>query len=136
MDTDFWIDGVTASIIVVFGILSGIFFAKEYKKNRAGLLKDLRWITPLAGLLYLGVFLDFIFVLSMETNFPNSNGEVPIISYIWFPPLMYFVVNFNLKILNVQGKKKILIPLTFVSIVYYIFITINPESSFYWKSPE
>ncbi len=136
MDVDFWLDGVTATIIVAFGLISSIIFLVKYKNTKAELLRHFAYISPLAGLLYLGVCLDFWFVLLQNENLPNSWGQVALLSYIWFPPLMYFIINFNLDMLNVEKKKKILLPFILVSIVYYILIFQDPFTAFYMESPE
>ena len=136
MDADFWLDGITCSIIVIFGVLLGPILYMRFKKTGADLIKRFSIVMPLAGLMYLGVFLDFCYCLFLGKNFPNSNGQVPILSYIWFPPLMYYFLGFLMEVLQVKNIKQMRIAIIVIAITYYILICIDPQASFYWDVPD
>jgi len=83
-----WIDGLTASGVVIFGILFGGFFIYKSRKSNAKILFYLGLANAFAGLMFLGVFLDFLIVLITQTNINNTDGIVGILSYIWMAPAM------------------------------------------------
>ena len=63
-----WIDGITATGVVVFGIIFGLFFYFKSKKSGAKLLSYLGLANMLAGLMFLGVFSDFLTLLITDHN--------------------------------------------------------------------
>lgn len=136
MNTDFWIDGITASIIVLMGLLLTPFFFLRYKKSNALLLKKFAFISPLAGLIYLGVFLDFVFILITKNNIPNNYGQVALLSYIWFPALMFVFLTFLMELLSVKSIRKIQLVIIIIAVIYYIIIFSDPYNSFYWVAPD
>ena len=76
------IDGITASGVIIFGFIFGGFFLYKARKSGAKVLTILGFVNILAGLMYLGVFTDFLVVLATGTNLDNTYGLVGILSYI------------------------------------------------------
>ena len=68
LDINGWIDGITASGVVIFGILFGVFFIYRSRKTKAKLLLYLGLANMFAGLTFLGVFLDFLLVLFFRSK--------------------------------------------------------------------
>lgn len=126
-----WIDGITAAMVVLCGIGFGFYFLYQSKKKGARLLKHLFFITIFAGLLYLGVFLDFIYFLLTETNLSEPPGLVAVISYIFFPPIMVSAIYVGAEI-EFPDKKWHLVRTYIVgSIFFYIMIFTFPLESFH-----
>ena len=63
-----WLDGITASGVVIFGIVFGLYFIYHSKKVKAKLLLYVGVLVILAGLAFLGVFLDFLNVIITGKN--------------------------------------------------------------------
>lgn len=129
MDINGWIDGITASGVVIFGIIFGLFFIYRGKKTNANLLIYLGLANMLAGLMFLGVFIDFLSVIIIQQNIPN-NGIVAILSYIWFAPVIMTAMYIGAELLIPKIKIHIIILIEIVSIIFEIVIFINPLGSF------
>ena len=124
-----WIDGITASGVVLLGIIFGLFFIYKSRKTGAKLLLYLGLANMLAGLMFLGVFIDFLLVLTLEQNIEN-NGMVAILSYIWFAPAMITAMYIGAKLLIPKIKLHILSIVMVISIFFEIVIFMYPLSSF------
>lgn len=124
-----WIDGITASGVVLLGIIFGLFFIYRSRKSGAKLLSYLGLANMLAGLMFLGVFIDFLLVLITEHNIDN-NGIVAILSYIWFAPVIITSMYIGALLLTPKIKLHIVIIFVIISIAFEIIIFIDPLSSF------
>lgn len=129
MNINGWIDGITASGVVIFGIIFGLFFIYRGKKTNAKLLIYLGLANMLAGLMFLGVFIDFLSVLIIQQNMPN-NGIVAILSYIWFAPVIITAMYIGVELLTPNIKRYIIILILIISIFFEIVIFIDPLNSF------
>ncbi|MHA1986633.1 MAG: hypothetical protein ACW98D_08345 [Promethearchaeota archaeon] len=129
LDINGWIDGITASGVVIFGIVIGFFFFYEAKKRNAKLLVFLGLANLFAGLMFLGVFLDFLYVLVIGQNLIN-NGIVALLSYIWFAPVILSAIYIGAELIAPKLLKPIFIIFLIISIIFEILIFINPEGSF------
>ncbi len=129
LDLNGWIDGITATGVVVFGIFVGLFFFYESRKRNAKLLAYLGLANLFAGLMFLGVFLDFLFVLILQQNIVN-NGIVALLSYIWFAPVIISAMYIGAELLAPKIKKPIFIIFLIISIIFEIVIFIDRTNSF------
>lgn len=129
LDVTGWIDGITASGVVIFGILFGLFFIYRSRKINAKLLTYLGLTTLFAGLMFLGVFLDFLSVFIFQQNMPN-NGIVAILSYIWFAPAIVTAMYIGAQSLTPKIKRHITIIFLVITIFFEIIIFLYPLSSF------
>ena len=129
LDLNGWIDGITASGVVVFGIVIGFFFFYKSRKRNAKLLAYLGLANLFAGLIFSGVFLDFLFVLILQQNIVN-NGIVALLSYIWFAPVIISAMYIGVELIAPKIKKPIVFIILIISIVFEIVIFIDPSNSF------
>ncbi|MFX1307379.1 MAG: hypothetical protein ACFFDG_11250 [Promethearchaeota archaeon] len=129
LDINGWIDGITASGVVIFGIIFGLFFIYNSRKIQAELLTYLGLANILAGLMFLGVFTDFLFVIFLQENIVN-NGIVGILSYIWFAPVIITSMYIGAELLAPKMKKYIVIIFLILTIFFEIVIFIDPRGSF------
>ena len=134
LDINGWIDGITASVVVIFGILFGLFFIYRSRKTNARLLTYLGLANMFAGLTFLGVFLDFLFVLFIQQNLPN-NGIVAILSYIWFAPAIITSMYIGAELLIPKMKIYIVLIILIISIFFEIVVFYNPLGSFNFIPP-
>ncbi|MFX1260309.1 MAG: hypothetical protein ACFFAN_20865 [Promethearchaeota archaeon] len=135
LNSDGWIDGITASGVVIFGILFGLFFMYKAVKTKAKLLFYLGLANILAGLMFLGVFTDFLLVLFTESNIDNTNGLDGILSYIWFAPVIIVSMFIGAELLTPRIKWYIVIIFLILGIVFEIVIFVDPIGSFYFDEP-
>jgi len=135
LSPDGWIDGITASGVVIFGIIFGLFFFYVSRKRKAKLLLYLGLANLLAGLMFLGVFLDFLLVVITENNIDNSNGLVGILSYIWFAPTVITAMYIGTELLTPKMKWYIISIIAIISIIFEIVIFMDPLNAFYFDEP-
>jgi hypothetical protein len=133
-DINGWIDGITASGVVIFGIIFGSFFIYRARKTKAKLLMYLGLANMLAGLMFLGVFIDFLSVLILQQNMPN-NGIVAILSYIWFAPVIVTAMFIGAELLTPKLKLYIIIIILAVSVFFEIIVFLYPLESFNFNPP-
>jgi len=129
LDINGWIDGITAFGVVIFGFVIGFFFFYQSRKRKAKLLTYLGLANLFAGLMFLGVFLDFLFVLGFQQNIVN-NGIVALLSYIWFAPVIISAMYIGVELIAPKIKKPIVLIILIISIVFEIVIFIDPQNSF------
>ena len=130
LEVDGWIDGITASGVVIFGIIFGLFFIYRSKKTNAKLLAYLGLTNIFAGLVFMGVFVDFLFVLIIQENIINTDGIVAILSYIWFAPVIITAMYIGAELLTPKEKKYIVLIFLVISLIFEIVIFIDPLGSF------
>jgi len=130
-----WIDGITASGVVIFGIIFGLFFLYKSRKSGARILTILGVVNILAGLMYLGVFTDFLVVLVTGSNLDNTYGLVGILSYIWFAPVMILAIYIGVELLTPKKKWYFLILVIILSVVFEIFFFLEPLDTFNFVDP-
>lgn len=130
-----WIDGITASGVLIFGFLFGFFFIYKSKKTTAKILIALGLATLFAGLVFLGVFLDFVIVLVSGVNMDNTNGLVGILSYIWLAPAIITAIYIGSKLLVPKLKWAIISLFVVLSIFFYVIIFMNPFAAFNFDYP-
>ena len=124
-----WIDGITATGVVVFGVIIGLFFYFKSKKSGAKLLLYLGLTVMLAGLMFLGVFSDFLTLLITDQNIVN-NGFVGILSYIWFAPVIILAMYIGTELLTPKKKWYILTFIIVISVAFEIVMLIDPLTAF------
>lgn len=130
-----WIDGLTASGVVIFGFIFGFFFIYKSKKTNAKILIALGLANLFAGLVFLGVFLDFVTVLISGINIDNTNGLVGILSYIWLAPAIITAIYIGSKLLVPKLKWVIISLFAVLSIFFYIIIFMDPFAAFNFDYP-
>lgn len=130
LDLNGWIDGITASGVVIFGIIFGLFFIYRSKKTNAKLLAYLGLANMLAGLVFSGVFIDFLFVVVTNENIVNTRGIVALLSYIWFAPVIITAMYIGAELLTPNKKKYIVLIFLIISIIFEIIIFVDPLGSF------
>jgi len=130
-----WIDGITASGVVIFGFIFGFFFLYKARKSGAKILTILGFVNILAGLMYLGVFTDFLMVLVTETNLDNSYGLVGILSYIWFAPAMILALYIGAELLLPKRKWFLMAIIFIICVAFVILFFMDPMGTFNFVPP-
>lgn len=130
-----WIDGITASGVVIFGFIFGLFFLYKAHKSDAKILTILGIVNILAGLMYLGVFVDFLVVLATEINLDNTYGLVGILSYIWFAPVVILALYIGAELLIPKRKWYLMIVIIIICVVFEILFFMDPMGTFNFVDP-
>jgi hypothetical protein len=130
-----WIDGITASGVVIFGFIFGVFFLYKARKSSAKILTILGLVNILAGLMYLGVFTDFLVVLATETNLDNTYGLVGILSYVWFAPVMILALYIGAELLIPKKKWYLMALVVIICIIFVILFFLDPMGTFNFVPP-
>jgi len=130
-----WIDGLTATGVVLFGLIFGSFFIFKSKKSEINILTFLGLATFFAGLMYLGVFLDFLIVLITQNNITNIYGIVALLSYIWLAPAIIISIYIGTRLLNFEKKWYLLTIFVVLGIIFDCIIFLDPFSAFNFDPP-
>ena len=131
-----WIDGISATFVVVSGFIMATFIFYKWKISKIRMHFYTGLILLFAGLSYSGVFLDFIAVLLTGNNINNVNGEVAILSYIWFPPILTLAIIVFADILIPKKKSYIASVYILISVLFYVSILTDPYGSFNFGYPK
>jgi len=127
---DGWIDGITASGVVIFGFIFGFFFLYKARKSGAKILTILGFVNILAGLMYLGVFTDFLVVLATENNLDNSFGLVGVLSYVWFAPVVILALYIGAELLIPKRKWYLMLLIIIICVIFEILFFMDPMGTF------
>ena len=130
-----WLDGITASGVVIFGIVFGLYFIYHSKKVEAKLLYYVGVLVILAGLAFLGVFLDFLNVIITGKNLDNSFGMVGLLSYVWIAPLIVVGIYIGAELMT--PKRKGLLTGIYIVLmgIFEILLFLDPYGSFDFTYP-
>ena len=122
-------------MVVFCGVGFGFYFLYQSKKKQARLLKFLFYISTFAGLIYLGVFLDFVVTLLTGSNLAEPVGFTAFLSYIFFPPIMLAAIYVGAEIEFPDKKMHFVRLYAGASIIFYVLIIADffmpPITSFY-----
>ena len=130
-----WIDGLTATGVVLFGLIFGSFFIYKSKKSEINILTFLGLATVFAGLMYLGVFLDFLFVLITQNNIENTYGIVALLSYIWLAPAIITAIYIGTRLLYIEKKWYLISIYVALGIIFDVIMFLDPFSAFNFEPP-
>ena len=124
-----WINGLSASGLVIFGVALGLFVIYKAKKTNAKLLYLVGSTIIFVGLGWLGNLVDFFTILATGSNM--SNPEIYIIlSMVWFPFTAFSAVYVGAKLL-IPEKKKFVIPIYVVlGVIFELFLFLDTRGSF------
>jgi hypothetical protein len=130
-----WLDGITASGVVIFGVVFGLYFIYHSKKVEAKLLYYVGVLVILAGLAFLGVFLDFLNVIITGKNLDNSFGIIGLLSYVWIAPLIVIGIYIGAELMT--PKRKGLLTGIYIVLmgIFEILLFLDPYGSFDFTYP-
>ena len=131
-----WLDGITASGVVIFGIVFGIYFISHSKKVEAKLLSYVGLLVIFAGLAFLGVFLDFLSVVITGKNLNNTYGMIGLLSYVWIAPLIVVGIYLGAELMTPK-RKGLLTGIYLVLMgIFEILLFLDPFGSFDFVYPQ
>ncbi|MFX1393807.1 MAG: hypothetical protein ACFFAH_09560 [Promethearchaeota archaeon] len=122
-------DGLTATLIVFFGIVFSAIVLYKAKKMEARLLTYGAFMGLFAGLLWMGPCADFISVVFFGQNL--SPVELyGILSYMWVAPLTVVGMYIGGQLMIPEKKKVVVIFYTILSIIFELFLFLDTRNAF------
>ena len=130
VSTTGWLIGGTALLVMVFGLIFGIFFIYKSKKLEADLLLYAGILVIFTGLFYLGASADFLSVLITGNNLDNKFGLHGILAYMWVAPAVIVAMNIGAEIMFPEKKKSIIIIYAALGIIFELFLFLDTNNAF------
>lgn len=134
------LDGLTASGIILSSALFGTLSLYHAKKRNADLLGIAGIVEILIGLLWLGPFVDFLFVFLTGSNIePYTYPAQPVIgiysllSYSWVAPAITIAMYLGARLLAPDKKKIIVIVYLVLGLIFEYFLWFDTLGSFDFK---
>ena len=109
-----WLSGITASVVVIFGIMLGFFCIYEAKKSEVKLLFYVGLTIICAGLCWLGNMIDFFVILLTGKNVVIPYGMFGVISLMWVPLYIVFGMYIGAELIMPEKKR-------FIISIYVVF---------------
>jgi len=133
---DGWVDGISATLVLFISAILGIYMITQSIKTNARLLKYCGYLFITGGLMFLGVFYDFIVVLSTGDNANNIHGIVGLLSYVWPPITLLLSMYVVTELVNTKYKFLLMIIYFLLTISLYVILFIDPWGSLIFINPE
>jgi hypothetical protein len=130
-----WLSGLTASGVFLFSIIFGLFAIIKAMRRKSKPLFYLGLTYFFAGLIFTGDVLDFLTILSTQTNIDNSTGMLGLINWMWFPGVAIFGMFFGAEIIVPKRKWIIFIIYLILGIIFDALLFLDPSSAFTYTDP-
>ena len=137
LSIDGWINGITASSIVIFGVVLGIFMIFPARKSKIKLLLILGLGYIFGGLLWLANFVDFIHILITGNNLdPKSILIFNILTWMWLPFGIISGLYVSTEFLFKEKRWYILSFISILSVGYEICLFFYPTDVLFFEYPK
>lgn len=130
-----WINGISATFLIIFGSLSGIYFISISRKIKNKLLSKTGTMLFFGSLAWLGNLLDFITINLTQENFDNSSGLIGILSFIWFFPMGLSAVLFGSKILIPEKRWYLISTFLILGFIFELLIIFDTNNAIIFNVP-
>jgi len=124
-----WLDGLTATGIVVSNVIFGFLSIGKGKKVGAKLLTVGGLVSIFFGCFWLGPCIDFFLVYFTQTNI-TPIFLYSILSYMWMAPAVICSMYLGAELLAPRKKTLILVIYTIIGIILEYFILFQNAESF------
>jgi len=131
-----WLNGISASMIILSGFAIGMFCIYTSIKTNAKLLFYMGFVIFGGCFAWLGEFIDFLTILATGNNLDNSYGLHGLINYVWLPITSLSVIYIVVELIQSKKKWYILSVFIVVAIIYEIILFLNPLGSFGYIYPD
>lgn len=123
------LDGLTATLIVLFALIFAVVVYIKAVKLDAKLLKSGSLMGAFAGLLWLGPCSDFLLKVFFNQNL-NPTFLYGILSYMWVAPALIMGIKIGAELM-IPSKKKILLSIyTILGIIFELFLFLGADDAF------
>ncbi len=126
--TNFWLTGLSALFVVIFGIMVGLFAIIKSMKTKQKLLRNFGIMAILMGLLLLGPATDFLFVLLTGSNIDFFLYVR--LSYMWVVPGIVFMMWIGGELLAPRAKWYIVGVFTVIGLIFMYLLFFDTLNSF------
>ncbi|MFX1366074.1 MAG: hypothetical protein ACFFCE_06895 [Promethearchaeota archaeon] len=126
---DGWLDGITASLIVLFGLIFGLFFIYKSIKLKAKLLCIAGINVVFIGFIWLGPTFDFLVKLNSDTNLSPVETYV-FLKYTWFAPALLFSAYIGGELLIPKYKWLLVVIFIVLGTIFGVLVWYQPFDSF------
>ncbi|MBD3254084.1 MAG: hypothetical protein GF383_03285 [Candidatus Lokiarchaeota archaeon] len=130
-----WINGLSASGLVVFGIIFGSYVLYKGKRADAKLLIVLGFTFIFASLGWLGNLVDFITILTTGSNMANPYGIYIILSNMWLPLTILTAMYVGAELIISEKTKLIVVIFIVLGSIYEFFLFLDPLGSYNFVYP-
>ena len=126
--TNFWLTGLSALFVVIFGIIVGLFAIIKSIKTKQKLLRNFGIMAIFMGLLLLGPATDFLFVLLTGSNIDFFLYVR--LSYMWVVPGIVFMMWIGGELLAPRAKWYIVGVFTVIGLIFMYLLFFDTLNSF------
>ncbi len=132
------LDGLTSAGIVLSATIFGLFTLYKALRLKAKLLGVAALTMFFVGLLWLGPFVDLIFLLIKEENVghPGPYEIYALLSYMWVAPTLVFAMYLGGELIWPKGKWILVIIYIALGVIFEMFLWFNTNTSFEELAPE
>ncbi len=131
-----WLNGISASMIVLSGFAIGMFCIYTSIKTNAKLLFYVGFVIFGICFPWLGEFIDFLSILVTGNNLDNSYGLHGLINFVWIPIASLSIIYVVVELIQLKKKWYILSVFIVVFIIYEIILFLNPLGPFNYIYPD
>lgn len=118
-----WLNGISATAMVLVGIIFGLYCIYESKKGKIKLLFSIGLAFISGGLMWLADVCDFFSIL-----LTGNNLSIPFLSFMWLPLLTLFFNNLGVEFVYPKRKLITVLLLGFLSILFELSLFLDTKS--------
>ena len=126
-----YLDGLTATGIILSSVIFGILSFYHARKLGARLLGIAGAMMILIGLLWLGPFVDFLLILTTGKNIQPTQVYMWL-SYMWVAPAIILGMYLGSELLAPEKKKAILIFYAILGVIFELYLFLDWTHVFTW----
>ena len=126
-----YLDGLTATGIILSSVIFGILSFYHARKLGARLLGIAGLMMILIGLLWLGPFVDFILILTTGKNIRPTQVYMWL-SYMWVAPAIIIAMYLGSELLAPEKKKAIIIFYAILGVIFELYLFLDWTNVFTW----
>ena len=126
-----YLDGLTATGIILSSVIFGILSFYHARKLGARLLGIAGVMMILIGLLWLGPFVDFLMILTTGKNITPIYVYMWL-SYLWVAPAIILAMYLGSELLAPEKKKAIVIFYAILGVIFELYLFLDWTHVFTW----
>ena len=126
-----YLDGLTATGIILSSVIFGILSFYHARKLGARLLGIAGVMMILIGLLWLGPFVDFLMILTTGKNITPIYVYMWL-SYLWVAPAIVLGIYLGSELLAPEKKKAIVIFYAILGVIFELYLFLDWTHVFTW----
>jgi hypothetical protein len=124
------LEGIATLGCYGLGVIVGLFALYKSSKTKAKILFYTGILILMLSHVYVGIIIDFIFLILINRNMPNVYGIYNILTYIWIGPIVVLGMYVILELVIPEKKWYILPAYIGLSALYSVFLLLNPITQF------